>query len=345
MTGTSRRGKRRAIKRGKPFQLVVRDVIRALDPTASVSEGDWVDGPDGRRDRDVFVEGTVEGVKRSILIECKDFNPATTGPVGISIVDELDSKQRDLRADVAIICSNSGFTDGAVRKARRLGIALIGVMREGDRRIRYKIEDELLGRRVALRSFGFDLRDERGNGVGGEDATYKGLPLENWILRRLQLFVAANPIVNGTLQVIEQLRQPIEFQTRTGRFIAIQLGIRAQLEGYWFTRRVSIDATIGIYDWLRRCIQMGAGPASVRFAHTPGGKDVILSHPERDEIEPLPTRSTRWIGIPSTITLHGFACVDQIPPLDEQLVKVDGVIDGLAMELATSTSTPDRIPI
>src|SRR2546427_10431949 len=119
-------------KRGKPFERVVKEVLSTLDPRSVVRQGQWVTGPDGRRELDVLIEGSVEGVRRRVLVECKDFNPNTTGPVGIRFVDALESKRRDLAADVSFICSNAGFTTDAIRKAKRVGIGLIAVLRERD---------------------------------------------------------------------------------------------------------------------------------------------------------------------------------------------------------------------
>lgn len=99
-------------------------MAKQFDPSAEVKVGEWVKGPDGLREVDVLITGTVDGVTRQILI------------------DAADSKRRDLAADVTLICSNAGFSKDAMRKAGRVGIGLIGVMREPDPRIRYKVFDE-----------------------------------------------------------------------------------------------------------------------------------------------------------------------------------------------------------
>ena len=136
-------------KLGKEFQLVVADVVREMDPNATVREGEWVVGPDGRRDLDVVVEGTVAGVVRRVQIECKDYSNEGR-PIGIALIDALDSKHRDLKMDVSMMCSNGGFTDDAIRKAKRLGIGLVGVLRTKDPRIRYRVLDEIYIRRIEL---------------------------------------------------------------------------------------------------------------------------------------------------------------------------------------------------
>ena len=145
-------------KKGRAFEHVVKDVLGALDPKARIRQGHWVAGPDGRRELDVLIEGTADGVPRRVLVECKDFNPKTTGPVGIGLIDAFESKRRDLDADVSLICSNAGFTSDAVRKAKRVGIGLIGVMREKDRRIRYQVHEEIYIRRVQVEALTIALR-------------------------------------------------------------------------------------------------------------------------------------------------------------------------------------------
>src|SRR5439155_19308218 len=99
-------------KRGKPFERVVKEVLSTLDPRSVVRQGQA--GPDGRRELDVLIEGSVEGVRRRDLVECKDFNPNTTGPAGIRFVEALEPKSRDLTADVSFMCSNAGFKTDSI---------------------------------------------------------------------------------------------------------------------------------------------------------------------------------------------------------------------------------------
>src|SRR5258705_5150682 len=91
-------------KAGDEYQDIVGDVAKALDPGASVKVGQWVEGPDGKRDLGGEVSGTIDGSPCFIVIECKDWSV----PIGIGVVDALDSKRKDLNADQAIIYSNSG---------------------------------------------------------------------------------------------------------------------------------------------------------------------------------------------------------------------------------------------
>jgi hypothetical protein len=111
-------GKSHTRKRpGKAYQKLVAYVMKAFDLGADVKEGQWVKGPDGRLDLDVAVRGTIDGKPTLAVIECKDFDLKKTGKVGREYVDALDSKRHDLNANIAMICSNSGFTEDALNKA------------------------------------------------------------------------------------------------------------------------------------------------------------------------------------------------------------------------------------
>jgi hypothetical protein len=135
-------------KQGREYETVVAETAQAFDLNATVSRGKWVVGPDGRRELDVLIEGTAEGRPTKGIIECKDFNPKTTGPVGINYVDALDSKRHDIGAHFSILCSNAGFTSDAIRKAKRVGIGLISLMRKGDSRVRFAVVEEIYTRKV-----------------------------------------------------------------------------------------------------------------------------------------------------------------------------------------------------
>lgn len=137
-------------KAGRPYEEAVRDLCRTIFPNAKIESGVWVVGPDGRRELDVDIWEMVGDKLMHFMIECKDFNRESTGPVGISYVDALDSKCRDLGLHSAFICSNAGYTADAVRKAKRLGIGLLGATRQSDARIRFALQEEVCIRHVRI---------------------------------------------------------------------------------------------------------------------------------------------------------------------------------------------------
>jgi hypothetical protein len=128
----------------------VGELFRQFYPASAIKTGVWVEGPDGRRELDVDIIEKVGARTVRGVVECKDFNPATTGPVGIAYIDALDSKRRDLGLEFAFICSNAGFTADAIRKARRVNIGLLGATRKNDQRIRFGVVDEIYTRHIRL---------------------------------------------------------------------------------------------------------------------------------------------------------------------------------------------------
>jgi hypothetical protein len=235
-----------------------------MDPSASVRQGQWVEGPDGERELDVLIEGTADGQPRAVLIECKDYDRARVGRVGVSHVDALESKRRDLGVDVAVLCSNAGFSETAIRKAGRVRIDLIGVMRSGDRRVRFQIPEALYTRRIQLKSMNIELRRNGTpynlSGVGFDDVLFEGQPLGNWIRQRVAMVLGVNPIVSGRYTDTCHLTEPISFDTPDGPVEADVIVGRFEIEGGWYVQDVALDADAGLYDWLRRRVRLAPGP-------------------------------------------------------------------------------------
>jgi hypothetical protein len=248
-----RRSSRKPLSRrklGKDYEDAVAAILTAFDPGATVTSGTWFEGPDGRRDRDVWFEGMVDGQPRRALIECKDYNIATTGRVGIELVDALDSKRRDLRADFAVLCSNAGFTDPALRKARRVGINLISALNKGDERIRFGVVVEMYTRAIRLQKGTF--------GLGGVERTldlfslnYEGKPMAPWVLSRMLKALILNPVVAGELQLSYEFRSPLMFTHGEERLVANALSIYFEFTGEWRAHTVAIESEAAVYDWVR----------------------------------------------------------------------------------------------
>ncbi len=105
-------------KKGKEYEKAVAEIAQAMYPNATVRIGVWITGPDGRREVDVEVREPTPDGERFVLIECKDWR----SPVDIEEIDKLASKREDLKAERAVLVSNSGFTAQALRKCARLHI-------------------------------------------------------------------------------------------------------------------------------------------------------------------------------------------------------------------------------
>jgi Restriction endonuclease len=128
------------------YQDLVAVIESAFDPGADVRVSEWVEGPDGKRDCDVSVRGTRQGVPYFALVECKDWKKR----VGIGVVDALDSKRGDLKADLVAIYSNSGFTAPAVQKASRVNINTFTAFATGDSRSRARGNTLAYGRGIKV---------------------------------------------------------------------------------------------------------------------------------------------------------------------------------------------------
>jgi len=328
-------------KRGKPFERVVKEVLSTLDPRSVVRQGQWVTGPDGRRELDVLIEGSVEGVRRRVLVECKDFNQNTTGPVGIRFVDALESKRRDLAADVSFICSNAGFTTDAIRKAKRVGIGLIAVLREGDHRIRFQVREEIYIRRVTVQTLTIGLQTEPAvklDGVPFEAITFKGVSVGNWVLRRALLLIGSNPIVAGTFKATHMLRAPVEFDLLTGPLMATRVDFNLTISGGWFAQQVGLDATAGIYDWLRRRVRLVPGPGQFHIKDVDLEKGDPIDRPPDSELR-VPMELRRGEMWTNLLLIKGLDAREPVPPIDEFVVPEDleMVIKDLPPEAVTSS--------
>jgi len=253
-------------KAGAPYEAAVRDLFRQFSPTATVNAGVWVQGPDGRRELDVDIlekqgDRTVHGV-----VECKDFNPDTTGPVGIGFIDALDSKRHDLKLDFAFLCSNAGFTDDAIRKAKRVNIGLLGATRSGDSRVRFGVVDEIYMRHLRLTDPPLlHCWHVEGEALLPEEITKSGEPnfegrsVAQWLHYRMVLMIAANPIVAGVVFNRYVLKAPIKLDWPAGSADVRAIGLEVSIDGAWFAQSVQLDSTAGLYDWLRRCMKLAPG--------------------------------------------------------------------------------------
>jgi restriction endonuclease len=328
-------------KKGRPYEQVVAAVFEAFDPRASIARGKWVVGPDGRRELDVLIEGTAGGHPTKGIVECKDFNPSRTGPVGIAYIDALDSKRRDLAAQFALICSNAGFTTDAIRKAKRVGIGLIGVMRKGDKRLRFSVVDEIYTRRLRVASISLTLIGATPivlSGVPFNDVLYQGIPVANWILHRIMLILGANPIVSGSFTATHELTAPLLFEWPGGSAEAANLSFAVSVEGAWFAHRVKIDSTAGIYDWLRRRVRLALGGGQLQIGEINLEDGERISRPPDREL--IRERFLQGEVDVKFLLFENFPDPKPVPDLDRFVVPKDleFILTDLPPEISVSTS-------
>ncbi len=305
-------------KRGREYERVVADVAKAIDPGARVSQGAWVLGPDGHRDMDVFIEGSANSRPVKVLIECKDFDPKSTGPVGIGFIDALESKRRDLQPTVTLMCSNAGFTTDAISKARRVGIGLIAVMKSGDKRVRYAVGEELYVRKVKVEHLSISLADDGPIHLGGapfESVLFDGLPVGHWVVQRAQIVLAANPIVNGAFTAAHKLKSRVQFQVAEKAVFATQLGFELRVSGGWYAQQITIDATTGIYDWIRHRVRLAPGPGKLHLQNVNLDAGSLIRCPPQRELEAMKDLRPGEVSW-GFLVLTGLEVPGPIPPIE-----------------------------
>jgi hypothetical protein len=250
---------RRALKRGDAYQNAVASVAKSIDPSAEVEVGAWTNGPDGRRDLDVVIRPKPAGSAPLVVIECKDWNR----PIGIAFIDALDSKRRDIGASIAMICSNSGFTADALRKAARVGIPSLAALIEGDNRIRVVVRNQIYTRIIefihhASTFHHSNLSDEVKPPPYEKEWSYRGRSLEAWVAAKL-LNIASLAARSRSFLARFRFREPIGFDIRGSNVLVSGIDIRAAFRVQWMTQIVEIGASQGMYDYLRKMVVFGPG--------------------------------------------------------------------------------------
>ena len=342
MQRRKQKNKKQRDKRGKPYEGVVTDVFRLFDPSATVQRGKWVVGAYGRRELDVLIEGTVDGIPRRAIIECKDYNPKTTGPVGVEIVDALVTKRRLVGADVALLCSNAGFTSQAIREAQGEGIGMISVMRAGDPRIRYQVREEIYTRRIKVDTLNVTLHTDPPldpAAVPSETITFRGAPIENWIVKRVWDFTGANPIVAGAFTATHKLKEPVPLGVPSGSVTLTQIDFTLRLSGGWFAHQVTLDAAAGIYDWLKRRVRLTPGPGhfDIQNVDVMNGGEAI-DRPPQSELNQSAEFGPGELSV-KLMSFTGPGIREPIPPIDELIVPEDLSLRLPDLPPAASTSS------
>ncbi len=244
-------------KKGDVYEKLVAKVISAFDSSSVVQRGQWINGPDGRRDKDVSIQGKIDGFPFSILIECKDFSKKHH--VGIHYVDALDSKRHDVGVNMAIICSNSGFTKPAISKAKRVDIGLISILKSGDNRIKTQIIEEIYTRKVKVETINVSFKEKTPCLPSLENITYKNVPIIKWVFKRIASVIMSNP--TGNMKLVDSItfKNQTELKFGSKYFRVSGMDIRFGIETQWFSQIVIIDALMGIYDYLHGKVKLTPG--------------------------------------------------------------------------------------
>jgi len=198
-----------------------------------------------------------------VVIECKDWNR----PIGIALIDALDSKRRDIGASIAMICSNSGFTVDALRKAARVGITALAALIEGDNRIRVVVREQIYTRIVEFAhhpplfhhpSLSVAQKRALAGPLGTKEWIYRGKSVEAWISAKL-LKIADLATNSRSFLAVFRFLEPIRFDVRGHNVLVNRIDIRAAFTVQWMTQVAEIGASQGMYDYLRKVVVLGPG--------------------------------------------------------------------------------------
>lgn len=110
-------------KSGKSFEALVAKIYTILsenEANTKVTLDEELDSPDGPRQFDVVIRSTVADISLITVVEVRDWNKN----LSITHVDGLHSKMIDVNANKAILVARKGFSSGAKKKAKRLGVDL-----------------------------------------------------------------------------------------------------------------------------------------------------------------------------------------------------------------------------
>jgi hypothetical protein len=240
-------------KPGDEYRELVGRVMAALDPGTAVKTEQWITGPDGERDMDVEVRGTLKGAPHFILVECKDH----ARPVGIGFVDAFESKIRDLNPDRAIMFSNSGFTRDALKKANRVGIEMASAMKANDGIVKIEVHREVVARRLTLTFGGMFLFPFDGHTLEIEekwkleDLLFDGLPMIHWISEKMR-FLASEHDSAKRIWFLCSFRHAPRWSYCGQRLNVGGCKFHFTLQKDWVAQTVKTDVSLGYYDHLKR---------------------------------------------------------------------------------------------
>lgn len=128
---------------GIKFEHIATEVFTILSrekPHEKVEHDVFLPGPDGPRQIDVLISGSVGPFEVKTIVECKDYNKN----VSVTALDALYSKLLDVTAQKAVLVARKGFSNGAKKKARRLGISLCTIHSMEHEKWKFDLEIPLL---------------------------------------------------------------------------------------------------------------------------------------------------------------------------------------------------------
>ena len=120
---------------GKEFERIVYDFVRMLSakyPSTRVEQNIFLPSQlvdSKKRQIDVLITSEIAGSRVLTIVECRDYKSKASLP----LIDGLQSKMNEVGAQKAIMVTRRGFTGGAIRKAKRIGMTLSTLADAGEK--------------------------------------------------------------------------------------------------------------------------------------------------------------------------------------------------------------------
>jgi len=270
-------------RNGSDFEEVVLQIQRKLAPDCEVlHDVRLVDRLGHKRQFDIVLRGTVGSYPVLGVIECKDLKRR----VGTPQIEAFITKVRDLRANIALVVSRSGFTAPAVETATDYGIGTLSLLPDDPKDYGFFIGVRSYAdvytwdaASVEILSDGSSLPFQS---FKSEDIRWDSSPVLDWFLWQLSTkHRCERRIGKLTLEVL--FDTPQEFSNGESRFMAKGLryiGVRRRVRK---TRllRVSGEA---LFDWQNELARVPPGG----MIHTEGfRKDLTDWDPYDGDVPPL----------------------------------------------------------
>lgn len=170
--------------RGESFEQAVAALQQMLDPAASVEHNVRLRDRLGHlRQFDVVLRGKLGGHDALGVIECKDFKRR----VGTPEVNAFADKARNVRANLTLLASKSGFTAEALELAAHHGIGTISLLRTDPSAPGFTVGVETFGLRYEWREAKVTLHMldalSHSSGFTGADVAIRGQRVDEWLIR------------------------------------------------------------------------------------------------------------------------------------------------------------------
>ncbi len=218
------------------YRQLVASVIYAFDKHATLSVGSLVDTPDGTRTVDIEVRSPGEGgVPFLLAVDVLDL--ASGRKADITFVDAADSKRAEIKADATLLCSNTGFEQDAISKAKRKHIGLISVLRQGDNRVKAVIEEEIYLRKIDINPVKITWNGDDLQNLNPDIQVleYGGGSVAAWAQVKAFQLAALNPEVTFGIKKTFNFKAPTDFYKRGKRIRLRSVAVSFVPHTQWFS--------------------------------------------------------------------------------------------------------------